>query len=187
MTRKSGLLLSVAMVAIFPLAPAFAETAERLETVWECPQADGSTVYTNKERPGCQALPLKPLSVVPNVGTMPMMPHTTPDPTRDRDRTPTQDRHSQKPGRTVPDWAKGWYASIAPSGSVREEVCSLYSEWMHLVMKTRGGFFFGSDPSYGGDLTGRNQRGPSYSYFDNARYVTLSKLFGRGFVPVHCF
>jgi len=92
-----------------------------------------------------------------------------------------------QPERIVPEWAKDWYASIAPSGSVQDEVCSLYSEWMQLVQKTRGGFFFGSDPSYGGDMTGRNQRGPSHSYYDNTRYLALSKLFGRGFVPVACF
>lgn len=57
---------------------------------------------------------------------------------------------------------------------------------MHLVQKTRGGMFFGSDPSYGGDLSARNQRGPSYSFYDNTRYVTLSRLFGRGFVPIGC-
>jgi len=117
---------------------------------------------------------------------MPTIPYTAPDTMRDRERAPAKDRHSQRPDRTVPDWAKVWYTCIAPSGSVQEEVCSLYSEWMHLVTKTRGGFFFGADPSYGGDFTGRNQRGPSYSYYDNARNVTLSKLFGRGFVQVRC-
>ncbi len=188
MTRTCMSLLSGAMlVASFPLVPAFAETTERLETVWECPQADGSSIYTNKERAGCQALTLKPLSVVPDVVTMPTSPHATTDTKPHPERMPAQGRPSPRSDRTVPDWAKGWYASIAPSGSVQEEVCSLYSEWMHLVMKTRGGFFFGSDPSYGGDITGRNQRGPSHSYYDNARYVTLSKLFGRGFVPVNCF
>ncbi len=187
MTRTYLSLLSASMLAVcFPLAPTFAETAEGLETVWECPQADGSSVYTNKERAGCQALTLKPLSVVPDGITMPTMPRTTTDMQPPGEKSPTQSRPSPRSDRTVPDWAKGWYASIAPSGSVQEEVCSLYSEWMHLAMKTRGGFFFGSDPSYGGDLTGRNQRGPSYSYYDNARYLTLSKLFGRGFVPVHC-
>jgi hypothetical protein len=69
---------------------------------------------------------------------------------------------------------------------VHEEVCSLYSEWLTLVQKTRGGFFYGSDPSYGSDLSGRNQRGPSYSFYDNARYLALARMFGTGFVPVGC-
>jgi len=55
-----------------------------------------------------------------------------------------------------------------------------------LAQKTRGGLFYGSDPSYGGDVSGRNQRGPSFSFYDNARYVTLSRMFGTGFVPVGC-
>ncbi|MDK2743484.1 MAG: hypothetical protein NDI90_11260 [Nitrospira sp. BO4] len=71
MTRTCLPLLSIAMLAIIPLASASAETAEKPETVWACPQADGSILYTNKERAGCQALTLKPLPVVPNVGTKP--------------------------------------------------------------------------------------------------------------------
>lgn len=90
-------------------------------------------------------------------------------------------------GRQVPDWARDWYASNTSSGSVQAEVCSLYMEWMQLVQKTRGGMFFGSDPSYGGDVTGRTQRMPSYSFYDNSRYIALSRMFGTGFVPVGCF
>ncbi len=86
----------------------------------------------------------------------------------------------------MPEWARDWYASNTTTGSVQAEVCGLYMEWMQLVQKTRGGFFFGTDPSYGGDITGRNQRGASYSFFDNARYIALSRLFGTGFVPVGC-
>ena len=86
----------------------------------------------------------------------------------------------------VPDWARDRYARTAPSGDVQDEVCSLYSEWLHLAQKTRGGFFFGTDPNYGGDVTGRNQRGPSYSFYDNARYIALNRIFGTGFVPIGC-
>ena len=186
--KRIGLsLLSGAILGMCSIAPAVAETSEELDTMWECSQEGGITLYTNKERAGCHAMTLKPLSVVPDVAPMPTIPRTTPDTVRPHDRRPSQDRPSQRPDRTVPDWAKDWYASLAPSRSVQKEVCSLYSEWMQLVQKTRGGFFFGSDPSYGGDIMGRNQRGPSYSYHDNTRYLALSKLFGRGFVPVGCF
>jgi len=90
-------------------------------------------------------------------------------------------------GQTVPGWAQDWHSSIAwTGGSIQTEVCSLYGEWINLVQKTRGGFFYGTDPSYGGDLTGRNQRGTSFSFYDNARYQTLSRFFGTGFVPVGC-
>ncbi len=187
MKKTCGSLLSAVMLSAFPIALAVAETSEGLETMWECPQADGTTIYTNKERVGCQPMTLKPLSSVPDLALMPTIPRAPTDMLRPRDRTSSLAPPSPRSDRPVSDWAKDWYASLAPSGSVHEEVCSLYSEWMHLVLKTRGGFFFGSDPSYGGDITGRNQRGPSYSYYDNTRYLTLSKLFGRGFVPVGCF
>ena len=186
MKLLSTLVLSVGMLAVLPTAPSIAETLDGSDAMWECAQADGTSVYTNRERSGCQALTLKPLSVVPDIATLPAMPRTTPATVPHHDRVPLHDRTSRQEDRTVPDWARDWYASIAPSGSVQEEVCSLYSEWMHLVQKTRGGMFFGSDPSYGGELSARNQRGPTYSFYDNTRYVTLSKLFGRGFIPIGC-
>lgn len=130
---------------------------------------------------------LKPLSIVPDIAVMPTIPRTMTETIPPVDARRAPGRVPPLGHRSVPDWARDWYSSIAPSGSVQEEVCSLYSEWIHLVQKTRGGLFFGSDPSYGGDLTGRNQRGASYSYFDNTRYLTLSRLFGRGFVPVGCY
>lgn len=178
--------------AIFTLSStsAFSDTTVASDPLLmrECPQADGSALYTNKDLPGCKLMTLKALSVVPSLDDMPTYrptgaaaPHYDIPPYTDRNQT---DMAGGRP--TVPDWAKDWHASIASSGSVQAEVCSLYGEWIHLVQKTRGGFFYGTDPSYGGDLSGRNQRGPSYSFYDNARYVTLSKLFGPGFVPIGC-
>ena len=154
----------------------------------ECPQADGSALYTNKDLPGCKLMTLKELSIVPSLDDMPTYRPTVAE-TSHHDIPPFQDRTQAGMtvrGQTVPDWAKDWYASIAPSGSVQAEVCSMYGEWLHLVQKTRGGFFYGTDPSYGGDLSGRNQRGASYSFYDQARYMTLAKLFGPGFVPIGC-
>ena len=154
----------------------------------ECIQADGTVLYTNKELPGCKLMKLKELSSVPSLENMPTYrPPVTEAPHYNVPSSP--DRHQTGMvggGQTIPDWAKDWHATIASSGSVRGEVCSLYGEWLHLVQKTRGGFFYGTDPSYGGDPSGRNQRGASYSFFDNARYVALSRLFGTGFVPVGC-
>lgn len=132
-------LLSTLMLTAVPIAPVLAETSDGPETMWVCPQSDGTTVYTNKERAGCHALTLKPLGMVPDVGTMPSIPRATTDTAQHRDSM-HHDRISRTSGRPVPDWAREWYSSIAPSGSVQEEVCSLYSEWMHLVQKTRGGF-----------------------------------------------
>jgi hypothetical protein len=155
----------------------------------ECPQADGSVLYTNKDLPGCKLMRLKKeLSIVPSLDHMPTS-HPTVAAAPHYDVPPYAD-HNQTGmtggGQTVPDWAKDWHASIASSGSIRAEVCSLYGEWIHLNQKTRGGMFFGSDPSYGGDPSGRNQRGGSYSFYDNTRYVALAKIFGPGFIPVGC-
>ena len=182
-------LLAAATLAIGS-APAFADTTEPFDPakMWECPQADGSSMYTNKERAGCKLMTLKPLSIVPSLDNMPtyrpavaMAPHyelsgsVYPNP-----------GGLATGGQNVPDWARDWQASTASNGSVHAEVCSMYGEWINLNQKTRGGFFFGSDPSYGGDLSGRNQRGASYSFYDNARYHALSRMFGTGFVPVGC-
>ena len=176
-----------AMLAVFSAAPAFSDTESGSGMTWDCPQADGSSIYTNKERAGCRVMELKTLSVVPDLENMPTIPRATTTVAPHYEVPPYQDRVSGMGGRNVPpDWARQWYAGIAPSGSVQEEVCLLYAEWIHLVQKTRGGFFFGSDPSYGGDITGRNQRGASYSFYDNTRYVTLSDIFGRGFIPIGC-
>jgi hypothetical protein len=154
----------------------------------ECPQADGSPLYTNKDVPGCKLMTLKELSVVPSLEDMPIY-HPTVAAAPHYDIPPYTERNQAGMtggAQTVPDWAKDWHASIASSGSVQAEICSMYGEWLHLVQKTRGGFFYGTDPSYGGDLSGRNQRGASYSFYDNARYITLSKIFGPGFVPIGC-
>jgi hypothetical protein len=153
----------------------------------ECPQADGTALYTNKDLPGCKLMTLKELSVVPSLEDMPTYrPTAAAAPHYDIPSQVGRQPRTTGGEQTIPDWAKDWHASVASSGSVQAEVCSMYGEWLRLVQKTRGGFFYGTDPSYGGDLSGRNQRGASYSFYDNARYITLSKVFGPGFVPIGC-
>jgi hypothetical protein len=184
----------VAAAALVLVPPAIADTNETVKfdpaRMWECTQADGSSIYTNKERAGCKLMVLKDLSVVPSLDHMPTYrsPYAS---TPSSDMSYAMDRSSVglgAQGQTVPGWAQDWHSTIAwTGGSIQTEVCSLYGEWINLVQKTRGGFFFGTDPSYGGDLSGRNQRGASYSFYDNARFVTLSRIFGTGFVPVGCF
>lgn len=181
-------LILAAALTVIPTSPALSDTPSESATIWECPQADGSSMYTNnKEKADCHAKALKPLSVVPDLENMPTVPRATTTAAPRYEVPPYQERVAGMGGLNAPDWARDWHASIASSGSVQNEACSLYSEWMHLALKTRGGFFFGSDPSYGGDVTGGNQRGGSYSFYDNARYVALSRLFGSGFVPIGCF
>ena len=190
-----ALTFSAAAALAVSTTMAFADTNEAVKfdpaRMWECIQADGSSIYTNKERAGCKLMALKELSVVPSLDHMPTYRSPYPE-------TPRSDgRYSMDRGQdmdmmggrshTIPGWGREWHSSIAYSGgSVQQEVCSLYGEWINLVQKTRGGFFYGTDPSYGGDLSGRNQRGPSFSFYDNARYQTLSRVFGTGFVPVGC-
>ena len=189
--RPTHVLMIAATILTLFSTPAFPDTAIKFDPflMRECPQADGSTLYTNKELPGCKLMTLKKeLSIVPSLDDMPTYRPTVAAAPR-YDIPPFPDRNQTGMtggGQTVPDWAKDWHASIASSGSVQAELCSLYGEWIHLVQKTRGGFFNGTDPSYGGDLSGRNQRGPNYSFYDNARYVTLSSIFGRGYLPVGC-
>ena len=76
-------ILSAAVLGMCSIASAVAETSEELETMWECPQEDGITLYTNKERAGCHAMTLKPLSVFPDLATMT-------DTLRQRDSMPSQ-------------------------------------------------------------------------------------------------
>jgi hypothetical protein len=188
--QPAHLLMITATTLVLSSTPVFADTTIASDPflMRECPQTDGSPLYTNKDLPGCKLMTLKELSVVPSLADMPTyrpavaaVPHYDIPAHPDRNQTGISDG-----GQTVPDWAKDWHASIASSGSVQAEVCSMYGEWLNLVQKTRGGFFFGTDPSYGGDPSGRNQRGASYSSYDQARYMTLGKLFGPGFVPIGC-
>ena len=175
MTMLMGALAGPALADSTP-APEPAET-------WECQQADGTVVYTNKEKPGCRELMLRPLSVVPSLDQMPLIPRSSGS-MMPPAMAPAPSEHGAGGAlQQVPDWARDWYASATGS---RGEICAMYWEWVRLNEKTRGGFFYGTDPSYGGDPTGRNQRGASYSFYDNARYQALSRIFGAGFVPVGC-
>jgi hypothetical protein len=59
--------------------------------MWECPQEDGITLYTNKERAGCHPMTLKPLSVFPDLATMRKSSDTQTDTRPPRDRMPSQE------------------------------------------------------------------------------------------------
>ena len=190
MRRRVKLTVIPLIILLFASTPAFPDATITFDPLQmrECLQSDGSALYTNKDLPGCTLMTLKPLSIVPSLENMPtyrpnlpVLPH--PDNPQYPDRYQSGVTGGTQP---VPDWADDWHASMASSQSVRAEICSLYGEWLHLTQKTRGGFFNGTDPSYGGELSGTNQRGASYSFYDNARYVTLSKIFGQGFVPIGC-
>src|SRR4029079_15153657 len=67
----------VLMIAatIFTLAvtSAFSDTTVRFDPLLmrECPQADGTALYTNKDLPGCKLMTLKELSIVPSLDDMP--------------------------------------------------------------------------------------------------------------------
>lgn len=174
----------IACGLLMPIGPVSADTSDPADNagIWECPQAGGETLFTNRKSPGCRPIELKELSFVP--------PLVFPQGSGSAERTIIVERPAAAVPATamqnIPDSGKAWYGNIAPSGSTREKVCALYGEWINLNERTRGGMFFGSDPNYGSDPTGRNQTSSSYPFYDNARYVTLSRLFGGGFVPVGC-
>jgi len=173
----------VTLVALTAVSPALSDTPPPTEPsgMWECPQADGTSVYTNKEKPGCRVMTLKSLSVTPSLDNMPLIPRTIGNPPY---HAPNSQEYGPASGtQPVPDWAKDRQVSIVGN---RGDICGMYWEWVRLNEKTRGGLFFGSDPSYGGDPTGQNQRGPSYSFYDNARYMALNRIFATGFTPVGC-
>lgn len=160
--------------------------------VWQCPGPDDTPLYTNKERPGCQAMDLKPISTAPSLTEIADQTASRPGTYRDDPAFSVDAFSYDTPAgalrnlRSVPDWAREWQASNQLAGTVQGEVCNLYGEWVRLNVKTRGGMFFGTDSSYGADPTGNNLRAPSFSFYDNARWVTLSKMFGTGFVPIGC-
>ena len=160
--------------------------------MWECPGPDGTSLYTNKERPGCQPKELRPLSIVPSNPDTAFSTskettfHRVDEPYRTEGFSYDTPVGAMRNMKTVPDWAKDWQSNMTLAGSVQGEVCAMYGEWVRLNEKSRGGFFFGTDPSYGSDPTARNFRAPSYSFYDNARWVTLSRMFGAGFVPIGC-
>ncbi|NJL17064.1 MAG: hypothetical protein HC938_07600 [Nitrospira sp.] len=155
-----GLYLSTAILAVASAASAFDDSAPGSATTWECHQADGSSLYTNKEKDGCSVLTLKPISVVPDLEHMPTAPRSVITSAPHSGVSPyQQDRANGMGGATAPDWARDWHASIAPSGSVQQEACSLYSEWMHLVQKTRGGFSLGLIRPMGETLPGATSAG----------------------------
>lgn len=188
--QPAHLLMVAATTLILSSTPVLADTTIPFDPflMRECSQADGSTLYTNKDVPGCKLMTLKELSVVPSLENMPTYrPTVATAPHYDSPLYPDRSHTGvASGGQAVSDWASDWHASIASSGSVQSEVCSMFGEWLHLNQKTRGGFFFGTDPSYGGDPSGRNQRGASYSFENNARYKALAGVFGRGFIPVGC-
>lgn len=181
--------LATLAVSLFlqPSAQAFESSTVDM---WECPGPEGTILYTNKERPDCQPKALQALSVVPSLPDFHLPSSSGYSPSRLSPNT--QDFAYDTPigalrnFSQIPDSGRDWYAANAGSGSVQAEVCSMFAEWIHLNQNTRGGHFFGTDPSYGGNPTANNWYAPSYSFYDNARYVTLSRIFGAGFIPIGC-
>lgn len=158
--------------------------------MWECPGPEGTILYTNKERPDCQQKALKALSIVPSLPDLPLAPSpggSTYQPApRANDYSYDTPIGALRNLSQIPESGRDWYAGNTASGSVQGEVCGMYMEWIHLTQNSRGGLFFGTDPSYGGNPTARNWYAPSYSFYDNARYITLSRIFGAGFIPIGC-
>lgn len=178
------------LAASLILSPSVQAAESSPVEMWECPGPEGTLLYTNKERPDCQPKALKALSIVPALGDTPFAPLTAgstyqPVP-RVQDFSYDTPIGALRNLSQVPDSGRDWYAGNIAGGSVQAEVCNMYMEWIQLIQNSRGGTFFGTDPSYGGNPTARNWYAPSYSFYDNARYVTLSRMFGAGFIPIGC-
>ncbi len=179
-------LLAAALVG--PLAtPLHAEEPAPADPLgmWECPLSDDTSLYTNRERPGCRKMELRPLSVVPSFPESPPRLQRTYPSGAEPEHLPSLEPVPPAQSRAVPDWGRDWYAANSSDASVQTEICSLYSEWLQLIQRTRGGFYFGTDPSFGSDPSRRNYS-TSTPFWDNSRYVTLASIFGRGFVPIGC-
>lgn len=183
-------LMLATLVASLTLAPSVQAIESSSVEMWECPGPEGTILYTNKERPDCQPKALKALSVVPSLPDMPISPSiggSTYQPVpKTKDFSYDTPIGALRNLSQIPDSGRDWYAGNTAGGSVQGEVCSMYIEWIHLNQNSRGGHFFGTDPSYGGNPTAQNWYAPSYSFYDNARYVTLSRIFGAGFIPIGC-
>lgn len=167
--------------------PAYGDEPKPVDPIgmWECSTLGDVPLYTNRERDGCRKMELKPISTVPALADFPPRLQRTHPAGHDFDHPAQIEPALPSQSRSIPDWGKDWYARNSSDASVQSEICSLYSEWLQLVQRTRGGLLFGTDPSYGSDPSRRNY-GPSNPFWDNARYVTLATIFGRGFVPIGC-
>lgn len=187
---RTSVYLLIGLLSMGPLAlSAQGQDLQEAEAdplgMWECPQEGQPPLYTNRERSGCRKMELKPLSTVPSLPESPSRLQRTHPSGPSFDHPNHMETAPPAHSRNVPDWGKDWYAKNSSDASVQSEVCSLYSEWLQLIQRTRGGFYFGSDPSYGADPSGRNFSSTN-GFWDNARYVTLANIFGRGFVPIGC-
>ena len=75
--RSRQILLGAVAVMMVTSVPAHADDSPDQSTaaeVWECPQADDIPLYTNRERPGCHAMVLRPISTVPPYPDRPYQP-----------------------------------------------------------------------------------------------------------------
>lgn len=70
-----------------------------LSEIRECPQADGTPMYTNLDVPGCTLMTLKELSVVPSLDNMPIYRPTIP-----AAPTPRNINHDQEERQTKDNW-----------------------------------------------------------------------------------
>src|SRR6185295_10931052 len=71
--QPTHVLMIAATIFTLSSTSAFSDTTVAFDPLLmrECPQADGTTLYTNKDLPGCKLMTLKELSVVPSLDDMP--------------------------------------------------------------------------------------------------------------------
>ena len=75
--QPAHLLMIAATTLILSSTSVFADTTTGFDPLLmrECPQADGTVLYTNKDVPGCKVMTLKELSVVPSLDDANLSPY----------------------------------------------------------------------------------------------------------------
>ena len=100
--QPAHLLMIAATTLILSSTSVFADTKTAFDPLLmrECPQADGTVLYTNKDVAGCKLMTLKELSVVPSLDNMPTY-RPTVAAAPHYDIPPYPDRHAMAGGQAL--------------------------------------------------------------------------------------
>src|SRR5437868_8612951 len=107
--QPTDVLMIPATIFTLSATSAFSDTTVRFDPLLmrECPQADGTALYTNKDLPGCKLMTLKELSIVPSLDDMPTYrPTAAAAPHYDIPSQVGRQPRTTGGEQTIPDWAK---------------------------------------------------------------------------------
>ena len=136
--QPTHLLMIVATALVLSSTSVFADTTTAFDPflMRECPQADGTALYTNKDLPGCKLMTLKELSVVPSLDNMPTYrptvaatPHYDIPPYQDRNQAlMTRARGARTDATQWPDAIRGSVDVVVPFYGPRASLERLVGE-----------------------------------------------------------